>query len=83
MPSINWAIAWGSVRTGAWWAFLPPVIVLTSISFGLLFLQSSLDEVFNPRLRRGKKKNLAKAAAARAEAARKLAEANQRTEVTA
>lgn len=78
-----WALAFQAVATGAWWAFLPPVIVLTSISFGLLFLQSSLDEVFNPRLRRGKKKNLAKAAAARAEAARKLAEANQRTEVTA
>ena len=40
--------------TGAWWAFLPPTIVLTLISFGLLYLQSSLDEVFNPRLRRGK-----------------------------
>jgi peptide/nickel transport system permease protein len=78
-----WALAFQAVATGAWWAFLPPVIVLTSISFGLLYLQSSLDEVFNPRLRRGKKKNLAKAAAARAEAARRLAEQNQRTEVPA
>ncbi len=69
-----WALAFQAVATGAWWAFLPPTIVLTMISFGLLYLQSSLDEVFNPRLRRGKKKNLAKAAARRAEAARKLAE---------
>jgi hypothetical protein len=38
--------------------------------------------VFNPRLRRGKKKNLAKAAAAREEKARKLAE-NQAVAVNA
>jgi peptide/nickel transport system permease protein len=77
-----WALAFQAVATGAWWAFLPPTIVLTMISFGLLYLQSSLDEVFNPRLRRGKKKNLAKAAARREEAARKLAE-NQPVEVNA
>jgi peptide/nickel transport system permease protein len=51
---LYWAIAWGSIRTGAWWAFLPPTIMLSIISFSLLLLQSSLDEVFNPRLRRGK-----------------------------
>ena len=51
---LYWAIAWGSIRTGAWWAFMPPTIMLTIISFSLLLLQSSLDEVFNPRLRRGK-----------------------------
>jgi peptide/nickel transport system permease protein len=51
---LYWAIAWGSVRTGAWWAFVPPTLMLTIISFSLLLLQSSLDELFNPRLRRGK-----------------------------
>ena len=51
---LYWALAWGSIRTGAWWAFLPPTIMLTLIAFSLLLLQSSLDEVFNPRLRRGK-----------------------------
>jgi peptide/nickel transport system permease protein len=51
---LYWAIAWGSVRTGAWWAFLPPTIMLSIVAFSLLLLQSSLDEVFNPRLRRGK-----------------------------
>jgi len=51
---LYWAIAWGSVRTGAWWAFLPPTVMLTLIVFGLLLLQSSLNEVFNPRLRRGR-----------------------------
>ena len=51
---LYWAIAWGSIRTGAWWAFLPPTIMLSVIAFSLLMVQSSLDEVFNPRLRRGK-----------------------------
>lgn len=51
---LYWAIAWGSVRTGAWWAFVPPTLMLTLIVFGLLLLQSSLNEIFNPRLRRGR-----------------------------
>ena len=79
----HWALAFQAVATGAWWAFLPPTIVLTLISFGLLYLQSSLDEVFNPRLRRGKKKNLAAAAKRREEAARKLAEQLDHQEVPA
>jgi peptide/nickel transport system permease protein len=49
---LHWALAWESVRTGAWWAFVPPTVLLTLIVFSLLMLQSSLDEVFNPRLRR-------------------------------
>lgn len=51
---LHWSLAWESVRTGAWWAFVPPTLLLTFIAFSLLMLQSSLDEVFNPRLRRGK-----------------------------
>ncbi|MBO0810922.1 MAG: ABC transporter permease [Microlunatus sp.] len=53
---LYWALAWGSVRTGAWWAFMPPTLMLTLIAFSLLLLQASLDEVFNPRLRRGRSK---------------------------
>jgi peptide/nickel transport system permease protein len=49
---LYWSLLWESVRTGAWWAFVPPTIFLTAIAFALLLLQSSLDEVFNPRLRR-------------------------------
>jgi peptide/nickel transport system permease protein len=49
---LHWALAWESVRTGAWWAFVPPTLLLTLLAFALLMLQSSLDEVFNPRLRR-------------------------------
>lgn len=66
---LNWALQWGSVRTGAWWAFLPPTLMLTLIAFSLLLLQSSLDEVFNPRLRRGKARRRGKGEAAPAEGA--------------
>lgn len=51
---LYWTLAWGAVRQGAYWAFLPPTLMLTAIAFSLLLLQSSLDEVFNPRLRRGR-----------------------------
>ena len=51
---LYWALAWGSIRTGAWWAFLPPTIMLSIVAFSLLLLQSSLDEVLNPGLRRGR-----------------------------
>jgi peptide/nickel transport system permease protein len=41
-----------AVRTGAYWAIIPPTLMLAVISFALLLMQSSLDEVFNPRLRK-------------------------------
>jgi peptide/nickel transport system permease protein len=50
---LHWALLWESVRTGAWWAFVPPTLLLSAIAFSLLLLQTSLDEVFNPRLKRG------------------------------
>lgn len=50
---LHWALAGEAVRTGAYWAFLAPTVVLTAVAFGLLVLQSSLDELFNPRLRCG------------------------------
>ncbi len=42
-----------ALRTGAYWALLPQTVLLAVISFALLLLQSSMDEVFNPRLRKG------------------------------
>ena len=41
-----------ALRTGAYWAILPQTVLLSIIAFSLLLLQSSLDELFNPRLRR-------------------------------
>jgi len=49
---LQFAIQGEAVRTGAYWDFLPPTLLLALISFGLLLLQSSMDEVFNPRLRK-------------------------------
>lgn len=48
---LQWALLWESVRTGAWWAFVPPTLILTLIAFSLLLIQSSADSLFNPRLR--------------------------------
>ncbi|QPC85139.1 ABC transporter permease [Phototrophicus methaneseepsis] len=48
---LQWALLWESVRTGAWWAFIPPTLFLTLIAFSLFMLQSSVDDIFNPRLR--------------------------------
>ncbi|MGO2754062.1 ABC transporter permease [Brachybacterium alimentarium] len=73
---LHWSLAFQAVASGAWWAFLPPTIVLTLVSFGFLLLQASLDEVFNPRLRRGKRKQMKQAAARRAAEARQLLERN-------
>jgi peptide/nickel transport system permease protein len=53
---LNWALVGESLRTGAWWAFVPPTVLLTLIAFTLLMLQSSLDQVFNPRLRGGSRR---------------------------
>ncbi|MFC4338006.1 ABC transporter permease [Salininema proteolyticum] len=48
---LHWAIAWESVRGGQWWVFATPTLFITAITFSLLLVQSSLDSVFNPRLR--------------------------------
>jgi peptide/nickel transport system permease protein len=35
-----------------WWAFIPPGLILTIFLLGVFIMQSGMDEVFNPRLRR-------------------------------
>jgi len=50
---MSWALASEAIRTGAWWAFVPPVLLIATITFSLKYINSGLDEVFNPRLRRG------------------------------
>lgn len=49
---LQWALLWESVRVGAWWAFVPPVFFLTIISFSLNLMNTGMDEIFNPRLRK-------------------------------
>ena len=48
---LQWALLGEATRLGAWWAFLPPVVVITMITFSLYLANSGMDEIVNPRLR--------------------------------
>lgn len=37
---------------GAWWAFLPATVLITVIAFSLYVINTAMEGVFNPRLRR-------------------------------
>jgi len=37
---------------GAWWAFMPATILITVIAFSLYVINTAMEGVFNPRLRR-------------------------------
>jgi peptide/nickel transport system permease protein len=65
---LHWAITWEAVRSAKWWVIIPPAVLLTLIAFALMMLQSSLDEVFNPRLRKGRTRRGSRKAAAAAAA---------------
>lgn len=49
---LQWSLLWEAVRLGNWWTFLPPTLLLALIAFSLQLLNASLDEAYNPRLRR-------------------------------
>ncbi|MFP3952994.1 MAG: ABC transporter permease [Candidatus Acetothermia bacterium] len=49
---LQWALLYESMRVGAWWAFIPPVIVISIITFSLKYVNNGMDEVFNPKLRK-------------------------------
>jgi ABC-type dipeptide/oligopeptide/nickel transport systems, permease components len=48
---LSWALLFEAPRVGAWWAFLPPAIGITLITFSLYVINTAMDEVFNPKLR--------------------------------
>lgn len=48
---MNWATMYSAHLNGAWWAYLPVVLVITLISFSLNLMNTGLDQVFNPQLR--------------------------------
>jgi peptide/nickel transport system permease protein len=50
---LRWAYLWEAVRRGIWWWIVPPGIIITLTSVSLLLINIGLDEVFNPRLKRG------------------------------
>ncbi|MEM0027410.1 MAG: ABC transporter permease [Ignisphaera sp.] len=43
----------GAIRMGVWWWFVPPGAITTLVLISLLLISTSLDEIFNPRLRKG------------------------------
>ena len=50
---LYWVLYGESIRSGFWWLYLPPGIILTVLFVILYVLQANLDEIFNPRLRKG------------------------------
>jgi len=49
---LNDAIHNEALTDGAWWAFMPAVVLITVIVFALYIINTSLEGVFNPRLRK-------------------------------
>ncbi|CAB49851.1 ABC transporter permease [Pyrococcus abyssi] len=45
------AVLWNAVTLGYWWWAIPPGLVIAILITGLYFINTGLDEVFNPRLR--------------------------------
>lgn len=49
---LNQAKNTGALGDGVWWAFMPATATITVIVFALYLLNTSMDGVFNPRLRK-------------------------------
>jgi len=49
---LNDAKANGALGDGVWWAFIPSTVLITLIVFALYLINTSMEGVFNPRLRR-------------------------------
>ena len=45
------AILWNAIQLGMWWWAVPPGIAITAIVGAMYFMNTGLDEVFNPKLR--------------------------------
>jgi len=48
---MNWAMLFEAPAAGAWWAFLPPTILIAIIVSSLFFMNTGMDEIFNPKIR--------------------------------
>ncbi len=49
---LHQAVESGAFTDGLWWVFLPPTVVITVTVYLLYLLNTSLEQAFNPRLRR-------------------------------
>ncbi|AKI96651.1 ABC transporter permease [Kosmotoga pacifica] len=45
------AVLWNAIQLGMWWWAIPPGLAITAIVGALYFMNTGLDEVFNPKLR--------------------------------
>jgi peptide/nickel transport system permease protein len=50
---MQWATSFGAHLSGAWWAYLPVILLIAFISFSLNLMNTGLDQIFNPQLREG------------------------------
>ena len=48
---MHWSVQFSGLSNGAWWSFLPVVLMVTLITFSLNLMNSGLDQVFNPQIR--------------------------------
>jgi peptide/nickel transport system permease protein len=48
---MHWAMTFSALSVGAWWAFLPVVLMIALITFSLNLINSGLDQIFNPQIR--------------------------------
>jgi peptide/nickel transport system permease protein len=49
---LNEAIRNEALGDGAWWAFVPATVLVTVIAFSLYIINTAMESVFNPRLRK-------------------------------
>jgi peptide/nickel transport system permease protein len=49
---LNQAKNSGALGDGVWWAFIPSTVIITMIVFSLYLINTSMEGIFNPRLRK-------------------------------
>jgi peptide/nickel transport system permease protein len=49
---LNWALTFEAPRSGAWWAFVSPAVAIGLITFSMFLMNTGMDEIFNPKIRR-------------------------------
>ncbi len=51
--TIYWVTYYAALLHGMWWWFMPPVVIIIMVFVGLFAISAGLDELANPRTRRG------------------------------
>jgi len=48
---MQWATSFNAHINGAWWAFIPVILLIAMLSFSMNLMNTGMDQVFNPQLR--------------------------------